>query len=84
MSDFSYTFKDGTDITVAEFKAPFGLIRKIRKHSESEQGFELIEGLLSEDQLAVIDEQSADEVNDFVTAWSEAASSGEKSAGADS
>lgn len=68
---FKYTFKDGTEVEVAKFSAPFGLIRKIRKESEAEQGFLLIEALLSEEQLAVIDEQDAEEVNEFVTAWSE-------------
>lgn len=70
---FSYKFDDGTEIEVDDFRAPFGVIRKIRNHSESEQGFELIEALLSDDQLAIIDEQDAEEVNNFVTAWSEAA-----------
>lgn len=70
---FKYEFADGTELEVDDFRAPFGLIRKIRKEAESEQGFLLIEHLLSDEQLEVVDEQDAEAVNKFVEAWSEAA-----------
>lgn len=68
--DFTYTLADGSTITVPPFNSVKpGLVRKIRKLSEVDQFFTVLETLADEDTIAVIDDMTHDEFEDFQAEW---------------
>lgn len=82
MEKFHYTLSydvtdDDGDSTVQKHKLslpkfdaiPFGLIRKYRKLDEAEQFFSLLEDLLSEKDLAALDQTGQGAVRDLMNAW---------------
>ncbi|WP_051407139.1 hypothetical protein [Nocardia sp. CNY236] len=70
MEKFTYTAKNGKKISLPRFdNIPFGVIRKLRKESETEQFFGLIEGVCTAKDLSVIDTMSQAEVRTVMTAW---------------
>lgn len=67
---FNYTTEDGTDITLPRFDSVKpGVIRKIRKLSDVDQFFTVLETLADEDTLAVIDELEQEEFQSLQEAW---------------
>lgn len=73
LEKFHYTF-GSKKITLPLFDAlPFGVIRRLRKESEQEQFFQLLEAVADEKSLAVIDTMSSSEVSDMMTEWQDAA-----------
>lgn len=74
MEKFHYQTRSGKKLTVPHMKdaLKFGIIRKMRKiESEEEQSFFLIESIMTEAQLAIIDDMSPDEVGEFLNKWQE-------------
>lgn len=73
LEKFHYSF--GTKkVTLPLFDAlPFGVIRKLRKQSEQEQFFALLEEVADEKSLAVIDTMTSGDVADMMTEWQSAA-----------
>lgn len=85
---FTYTY-DGKTISLPKFgEFPFGVIRKIRKLTDEEQFYSLLELVTKNDPdtLDVIDEMYADDIVALVEAWQEDAgvSLGESVESADS
>jgi len=70
-STFTYTTKSGARLVLPRFDAvvTFGRARKLRKLSETEQVFTLVEDVCDDAALAVLDEMPASEVSDFFEAW---------------
>lgn len=67
---FRYELTDGTEITLPRFDSVKpGTIRQIRKLSEVDQFFTVLESLADEHTLAVIDELGQDEFQDLQVAW---------------
>lgn len=72
LEKFHYTTDGGEKITVPKFKTvPAGVIRRVRKESQAEQIFTVLEALADEATLALVDDLDADEFNRFVQAWQE-------------
>lgn len=82
-STFAYTTKSGAQLVLPRFDkvVTFGRARRLRKLSEEEQVFVLVEEVCDEAALAVLDEMPATEIGDFFTAWQQhsGASLGESS-----
>lgn len=53
-------------------RVKFGTMRKLRKLSEQEQVFVLIEEVCGERELAIVDELAQHEIAELVVAWAEA------------
>lgn len=72
-STFTYTTSHGATLVLPRFDkvVTFGRARRLRKLSESEQVFTLVEEVCDEAALAVLDEMPPDEINSFFTAWQE-------------
>lgn len=70
---FTYEFADGGKVTLPRFDKvmTIGLARKARHHGESEIGWLLLEKAADDKALEVIDEQSMDQFQEFMTAWQE-------------
>jgi len=67
---FQYTTKDGTEIVLPRFDSVKpGVIRKIRKLSDVDQFFTVLEALADEATLSVVDELDQDEFQDLQTEW---------------
>lgn len=70
---FNYEY-DGKNIELPHFdKLPFGVMRRMRKASETEQAFLLFESAASEKSLAIIDTMGIDEIGELLEAWQKAA-----------
>lgn len=58
------------EVTLQKFdQIPFGLIRRFRKFSESEQFFSLLEELLPDKDLAALDQCAQGEVTKLMKEW---------------
>ena len=70
-SEFRYTFKSGETLTFPRFKSvvTFGMSRRLRKMSEAEQTFVLMEEICDDEELAVLDKMDTEETEAFFTAW---------------
>jgi len=69
-TDFTYTLEDGSTITLPPFNSVKpGLIRKIRKLSDVDQFFTVLETLADEDTIVKIDDMDHDEFEDFQKEW---------------
>lgn len=69
---YRYTTPSGYVIelpSLADLK--FGLVRKIRRNSEAEQMFQLVEELCDDDALAQLDDLTQTEFADFANGWRE-------------
>ncbi|WP_069166794.1 hypothetical protein [Nocardia altamirensis] len=70
MEKFSYTTAGGKAISLPKMEnIPFGLIRKLRRESDTEQFFALIEGVAAAKDLALIDAMTQAEVRELMAAW---------------
>lgn len=68
--DFVYTMADGTELTLPAFNSVKpGLIRKIRKLSDVDQFFTVLEAVADEDTIAKIDDMDHDVFEDFQKEW---------------
>lgn len=69
---FEYTTKAGKELTLPRFDSVKpGVIRKIRKLSDVDQFFTVLEHLADEDSLAIIDDLDQPEFQDLQTKWFE-------------
>lgn len=70
-SEFRYTFKSGKTLVLPKFASlmTFGTVRKLRKVSDQEAVFTLLEEHCSEEELAVLDEMDLSETESFFSAW---------------
>lgn len=67
---FHYTTADGTEITLPRFDSVKpGVIRKIRKLSDVDQFFTVLETLADEETLRIIDDLDQSEFQEFQEAW---------------
>jgi len=67
---FEYTLNDGTLITLPRFDSVKpGVIRKIRKLSDVDQFFTVLETLADADTLAIIDDLEQEEFQNLQEAW---------------
>lgn len=69
---YRYTTPSGHVIelpSLADLK--FGLVRKIRRNSEAEQMFQLVEELCDDDALAQLDDLTQTEFAEFANGWRE-------------
>lgn len=75
----SYTYKhNNKTITLPTFRdIPVGLVRKIRKESETDQAWLILEELLDEKQLAIVDSMTIPEFTEFMNGWTQGANLGE-------
>ena len=74
---YTYTHK-GKKVSLPDFKEiPVGLVRKIRKESEADQPWLILETLLDEKQLAVVDTMTIPEFTEFMNGWTQGANLGE-------
>lgn len=80
--DFVYPTSAGTLRLPKLTSVKFGTMRRLRKLSEQEQVYVLIEEVCGDDELAVVDELKQDEIASLIEAWAEAsgANLGESSA----
>jgi hypothetical protein len=70
LEQFHYTTTSGTEIVLPKYKhLKAGLVRRIRKLGPVDQIFTALEEVGTEDDLAVIDEMTQEEMNDFVASW---------------
>lgn len=71
LEKFHYTTADGTKITLPKYMQGIntGFIRRIRKLSDAEQMFEIIEAVADEETLAAIDELEPRELGEMYNAW---------------
>lgn len=70
-SEFRYTFKSGKTLVLPKLTSlmTFGTVRKLRKLSDQEAIFTLLEDKCSEEELAVLDEMDMAESDAFFSAW---------------
>lgn len=69
-TDFTYTLEDGSTISLPAFNTVKpGVIRKIRKLSDVDQFFTVLETLADEDTIAKIDDMDHDTFEDFQKEW---------------
>lgn len=83
LEKFRYTSKDGVEIVLPKFSsAKSGLLRKLRKESEVEVIYSLLESLADEKNLALTDDLPIPELGEMYKAWQEDAgvTAGESSA----
>ncbi|MBF6428705.1 hypothetical protein IU440_28945, partial [Nocardia cyriacigeorgica] len=67
---FHYETEDGTEVILPRFDSVKpGVIRKIRKLSDVDQFFTVLEALADEDTLAVIDDLEQKEFQKLQTEW---------------
>jgi hypothetical protein len=58
------------EIVIPKFKhVPAGVIRATRRSSQADQIFTALESFKDEKALAVVDQLTSEELNDFVKAW---------------
>lgn len=73
MEKFHHTVDiDGEEHTIDLPKfsnIPFGVIRKMRKETEAEQMFMLVETIADENTLALIDQLGMGQMEDLFVAW---------------
>lgn len=64
---------DGKDIVLPKADAiPFGVLRKMRKASDDEQFYVLVENMADAETLEIIDAMPVDEVVKLIEAWGKA------------
>lgn len=84
---FTHTLRSGKSVTLPAFASAmtFGRARRLRKLSESEQVFTMLEEIADEDTLAALDEMDSEETEEFFTAYAESsgANLGESSSSSD-
>lgn len=70
-AEFRYTFKSGQTLVLPKFASlmTFGTVRRLRKLSDQEAIFTLLEDKCSDEELAVLDEMDLTETDAFFTAW---------------
>lgn len=75
----SYTYEhNGKKIELPDFKEiPVGIVRKIRKESETDQAWLVLEELLDSKQLALVDTMTIPEFTQFMNGWTQGANLGE-------
>lgn len=66
---YKHEFSDGVSVELPAFELKFGLARKLRKESEEEQTFSILESLLDEDTLDIIDGYEVSEVSKMIEGW---------------
>lgn len=67
---FRYELEDGTEIVLPKFNSVKpGVIRKIRKLSDVDQFFTVLEELADEETLAVVDNLTQEVFQDVQLAW---------------
>lgn len=72
LEKFHYTTAAGEKVTLPKFKSvSAGVIRRVRKESQAEQIFTVLEDLADEATLRLVDDLDAQEFNEFVQAWQE-------------
>ena len=73
MEKFHYTTESGKKIVLPKMdNIPFGVARKLRKESEDEQFYGMIEMVADKKTLDVIDDLMPSEVRDMMEAWGKA------------
>lgn len=73
LEKFHYTTAGGKKITLPRMDhIPFGVARKLRKESEDEQFYGMLEMVADKKTLDVIDEMLPSEVRDLMEAWNKA------------
>jgi hypothetical protein len=69
-TDFTYTLEDGSTISLPAFNSVKpGLIRRIRKLSDVDQFFTVLEELADEDTIVKIDDMDHETFEDFQKEW---------------
>ena len=69
---FHYTTEAGKKISLPKFKnIPVGVIRKVRKESQVEQMFTILEAVTDEATIAKVDALGSEELGQLIQAWQE-------------
>lgn len=70
MEKFTYITESGEKLVLPRFEnIPFGVIRGLRKLSEAEQFFGLLEKVLAESDLEILDKMTQGQVYKLMDAW---------------
>ena len=70
LEQFTYKTKSGRVVRLPKFdNIPFDVVRKLRKESEEEQFFGMIEQVADEKMLALIDSLGQAEIIELMEAW---------------
>lgn len=68
--DYTYELEDGRTVTLPPFNSVKpGIIRKIRKLSDVDQFFTVLETLADDATIAIIDDMNQPEFEEFQTGW---------------